>query len=68
LVVVSDSGPIIASERIEQLELLPELFTVRPCLDALQRASFYLTPDLYRRVLADAGETPLRRPARRERI
>lgn len=33
--------------------LLP---TVRPHLDALQSASFYLTPDLYGRVLADAGE------------
>jgi hypothetical protein len=33
--------------------LLP---TVRPHLDALQSASFYLTPDLYARVLADADE------------
>jgi predicted nucleic acid-binding protein len=29
---------------------------VRPHLDALQGASFYLTPGLYERVLRDAGE------------
>jgi len=50
LPIIGTLGLLLAAKR---RGLLP---TVRPHLDALQGASFYLTPDLYRRVLADAGE------------
>jgi hypothetical protein len=48
--VIGTLGLLLSAKR---RGLLP---TVRPHLDALQSASFYLTPDLCRRVLADAGE------------
>ncbi len=62
LPVIGTLGLLLAAKR---RGLLP---TIRPCLDALQGASFYLTPDLYARILADAGEAPPRYPTRRERI
>jgi hypothetical protein len=62
LPIIGTLGLLLAAKRRRILPI------VRPCLDALRNASFYLTPDLYRRVLAQAGETPLRRPARRGRI
>jgi predicted nucleic acid-binding protein len=67
LVVVSDSGPLIALERIEGLNLLPALFPSILIPPAVER-EIGLTPDLYARILADAGETPPRPPARHERI
>ncbi len=51
LPIIGTLGLLLAAKR---RGLLP---TVRPCLDDLQDASFYLTPDLYERVLAEAGET-----------
>ena len=62
LPIMGTLGILLAAKR---RRILPN---VRPCLDALQRSSFYLTPDLYRSVLAEAGETPPHRPAGRERI
>jgi hypothetical protein len=62
LPIIGTLGILLAAKR---RGLLP---TVQPYLNALQSASFYLTPDLYGRVLAEAGETPPRRPAQRERI
>ncbi len=62
LPVIGTLGLLLAAKR---RGFLP---TVRPCLEALQDASFYLTPDLYARILADAGEAPPRYPARQERI
>ena len=50
LPIVGTLGLLLAAKRRGLL------LTVKPHLDALQGASFYLTPDLYRRVLADAGE------------
>ena len=62
LPIIGTLGLLLAAKR---RRILP---TVRPCLDALQRSSFYLTPHLYARVLVEAGEMPPRRPAGRERI
>jgi len=52
LPIIGTLGLLLAAKR---RGLLP---TLRPCLDALQDASFYLTPHLYARILADAGEAP----------
>jgi hypothetical protein len=62
LPVIGTLGLLLAAKR---KGLLP---TVLPCLNALRHASFYLTPDLYSRVLAEAGEAPPRHPTRVERI
>jgi hypothetical protein len=62
LPIIGTLGLLLAAKR---RGLLP---TVRPHLDALQRASFYLTRDLYARVLAEAGEPPFMYPTRGERI
>ena len=50
LPIVGTLGILLAAKRRGLLT------TVRPCLDALRDASFYMTPDLYRRVAAEADE------------
>jgi len=62
LPIIGTLGLLLAAKRRGLLS------TVRPYLDALQNASFYLTPDLYGRVLAQADEAPARHPVSRERI
>ena len=34
------------------------LAAVKPCVDALAQHGFHIAPDLYKRILADAGESP----------
>jgi hypothetical protein len=63
LAVVSDSGPLIALERIQQLQLLPELFArilIPPAVEK-EVASLRKSPDW---VLVQ----PLRRPPRLGRL
>ena len=50
LPIVGTLGLLLAAKR---RGLLPG---VRPCLDALRKASFHMTADLYRRVIKEAGE------------
>jgi predicted nucleic acid-binding protein len=48
--VIGTLGVLLASKRRGFLPI------IRPCVDALVSSNFYIDPDLYKRVLSDAGE------------
>jgi predicted nucleic acid-binding protein len=69
VVVVADSGPLIALARIEQLELLPSLYervtipdavwqvtAIRPSLERLRDSGIYVSPRLVALALQAVGE------------
>lgn len=58
---IADSGPLIALARINQLELLPKLFSkivkkIKPSLQALPENGIYIREELLNAVLKEANE------------